>query len=145
MIKTYDQCLKEIDIQVKRYKTFRRNNNEDKKELQDLRDNIAEALLDFGPYYAQIRSNAEACEVDRKLAYGELKQYAKKKHTGEDGKVIRGTADEIEADTLTSLRPYYDKELEANKLYYKCRVLMERVDQELNSISSRLKLLQKDG
>lgn len=132
----YEQCLKEIQIQVKRYQTFRRQQSENRSELQDIRDHMSESLLLFGPYYAEIRSNAEASEVDRKLAYEEKKSFYRNKYERK-----RGTADDVESDTMRDMREYYDNELAANKLYYKCRILVERADQELNSISSRLKLL----
>lgn len=139
MTYTYERCLEEIHAQIKRYKTARRMMSEDINEYQDIRDMLTEALFFFGITYADIRYNAEAAEMKRKLFYIERKVYWKEQHPE------RGLADLIESKTLADSKTVEEEELQAKKQYYKARILMERADQELNSISSKIKILLKNG
>jgi hypothetical protein len=141
---TYDECLREIMTQVKRYVTYRQQKLDDFWELQSIRDIMSESLLFFGPFYADLRANAEQAEMERKLAYNDRKTYWKEQFKV-DGKIPRGSADAIESNVMDDIKDYYQKEVDTNREYYKARVLMERADQELNSISSRLKALMKNN
>lgn len=141
---TYEDCLLDIMTQVKRYVTYRQRKLDDFWELQSIRDNMSEALLFFGPFYADIRANAEQAEMDRKMAYNERKMHWKEQYKV-DGKIPRGSADPIETHVLEDIKEHYQREVDRNREYYKARVLMERADQELNSISSRLKALMKNN
>ena len=55
-----------------------------------------------------------------------------------------GHAEDIETNTFADCEGVLREEMKANEDYYKAKSLIERVDQELNSISSRLKILIKN-
>jgi hypothetical protein len=137
---TYEDCLAQTLSQIKRYSTARRNRSEwDKWEFQDIRDELAEALVFFGPHYADLRAESEQREVDRKLKFEKRRLYWRSYYKGE-----RGTASLAESKALEDCEDELNNEVEANRLYYQARELISRLDQVLNSIASRLKLDKHD-
>lgn len=136
---TYDDCLKHILTQVERYKTARRKNEWDKQEFAAIRANISEALLMFGSVYAGLRSQAEQAKLNLKLF-----EIARRKHWRAEIPKSRGSVGEIDTLVLEESVELMQKEVDANALYYQAKALMERADQELNAISSHIKLLNKN-
>lgn len=137
---TYEQCLAETMTAIKEYQRLRKDKNEwDYWRFQEIRDVLSEAMLNFIPYYADIRAAAEQAEIDRKIYYEERKEYWKEEYKGQ-----RGYASLIESKALQDCKEIYAAEVKANREHYKARYLYERVDQMLNSIAGRCKGLLKD-
>ena len=130
--------MKEILTQVQRYKTARRKNEWDKVEFVNIRANISEALLDFAPTYSSLRSKAEQAHLNLKLFEIERKKHWKEQITG------RGSVGIIEDHIAEESAELMQAEVDANALWYKAKAFMERADQELNAISSHIKLLNKN-
>lgn len=136
---TYEECMSHTLVWVKKYATARKEGDEyDKWFFQDVRDELSEALVFFGPHYADLRANAEQAEVDRKNKIEERKEYWRDHY-----KRQRGTASMVESKAIQDCKVKFDHEVEAKREYYRARIMIERVDQVLNSIASRLKLLEK--
>lgn len=117
-----------------------RNNRDewDKWRFQDIRDELGEALVFFGPFLADIRTVAETAELERK----KLEAESRAKWTLHY-KSARGTAALVAGEVMKDCEEVYRAEIRANNAYYKARELRERVDQVLNGIASRLKILEK--
>jgi hypothetical protein len=125
--------------QVKRYRTAIKNESEwDYWEFQNIRDELAEALLYFGPHYAKTRQDSELAEVERKALFAE-----RRIHWKEHYKSVRGTASLAEDKATLDCKDIMAAEAKANHLYYQARSIVERVDQVLNGIASRLKPIEK--
>lgn len=136
---TYEECLEKTLTHIKRYNTARNNQNEwDKWEFQEIRDDLSESLVFFGPFYSDLRADAEQAEINRKMFYEERKKYWRDKLGGS-----RGSASLAESNAMIDCKEIYELEIKANREYYKARSLVERIDQVLNSIASRLKILEK--
>lgn len=135
---SYEDCLSECLSQVKKYHTARRSKQWDYWEFQEIRDDLSESLVYFGPVYADLRANAELAEVQRKQRFEE-----RKLHHRSEAKGKKITASEIESLATTDIKTDMEKEVEAKREYYKARHLVERIDQVLNGIASRLKPLDK--
>lgn len=132
----YQEAVKELGDLVGQYSKVWESDN--KEEAQDLRDQLSIALWFFGPEVARFRANAERAENARKMKYDERKKYWKHKYGG-----ARGTASLVEADAHIDCADVIKEEEDAKENYYLAKALQERTDQVLNSISSRIKDLQK--
>lgn len=135
---TYQECLDLCLKLVLRYGDARRNSQWDYWEFQDIRDDLAEALVYFDPIIAELRADAEQAEVDRKDEFAKRRLHWRREFEGK-----RGTASDAGDLANIDIKPFLDAEIEANKRYQKARGLKERIDQVLNGISSRLKPLDK--
>jgi hypothetical protein len=135
---TYDDCLAQCLKHVKSYHTARKSNQWDYWEFQDIRDELGEALVYFNPLFAELRAAAEQAEIDRKHYFAERRKYWRDE--AKKNKEPLGAADD---NATIDAKPFFDKEVLANKEYYRARGLYERIDQVLNGISSRLKPLDK--
>lgn len=132
----YIKWLGEISKLVGTYKPIRETGSS--AEIQELRDSLSEALFYFGPVQAQLRANAERAEAEYKSCLKEKTLYWKEKFSSK-----RGTADMVEAKAVIECKELQDELIAANEDYYLSRSLVDRVDQLLNSISSRIKLVTK--
>ena len=139
---TYQECMETCLVEIKKYHTARRNEVDkfDPWIFQDIRDELSEALVHFGPLYADLRADAEQAENDRKIHYETRKEFWKDHFEGK-----RGTASLAESKALQDCEDIMKSETEANRKYYQARTLVERIDQVLNGTASRLKLLEKHG
>lgn len=136
---TYEDCLEQTLKYIKEYNTMRNNRDEwDKWRFQDIRDELGEALVFFGPFLADIRTAAETAELERK----EIEAISRGKWT-RHYKSARGTAALVAEEVMKECKNASLAEIKANNAYYKARELRERVDQVLNGIASRLKILEK--
>ena len=133
----YKQALKEITRLVKSYKALRQDGSTE--DIQELRDEISEQLFFFGPEYAEIRSRAEKAESDYKSCLETQKKYWKEKF-GEK----RGAVGLAENEAAISCNDAMDELNARNRDFYLAKSLMERSDQILNSLSSRLKIINKN-
>ena len=75
MTYNYDECMQIVLVNVKRYRTLREKDPDNKKDLQSIRDTLSEALLFFGPVYAELRIAAANAELNRKLKMNERKKF----------------------------------------------------------------------
>lgn len=135
---TYEDCLTDCLAHVKQYNTARKNKQWDYWEFQEIRDNLAESLVFFGPLFADLRADAELAEVKRKQLFEERKLFHREESKGQ-----RITAAEVESKATRDIEAAYKEEIEAKRKYYQARNLVERIDQVLNGIASRLKPLDK--
>ena len=132
----YRKWLGEISKLVGTYKPIRETGSP--AEIQELRDSLSEALFYFGPVQAQLRANAERAEAEYKSCLKEKTLYWKEKFSSK-----RGTADMVEAQAVLECKELQDDLISANEDFYLAKSLLERSDQILNSVSSRLKLVTK--
>ncbi len=135
----YEDCLAQTLHQVKHYNTLRNNKDLwDKWEFQDIRDELSEALVYFGPFYADLRADAEQRDIDYKIYLEERKNHWRGVYGG-----VRGTASQVDSNALIDCKQHLKDKTEANRAYYQARALQDRIDQVLNSLASRLKILEK--
>lgn len=139
MTLTYEECLNDILMYLKRYNTACRSNQWDYWEFQACRDGISETLVYFVPSYARIRIQSEKAKLDRENFYAKRKAHWRKTLG-----TVRGNADEIESNALEDCEPYFKEEYDAREEYYKVNAFMEQVNSTLHSISSRLRGLKPD-
>lgn len=132
----YTTCLKELTKLISSYPEIRKLGN--MEEVQELRDRISEELFHFGDTYAHIRSAAERAESNYKNCLADKRAYWREKF-GEK----RGTATLVENEAYLSCKELQDELNDRNEDHYLAKSLLDRADQLLNSISSRLKLTLK--
>lgn len=131
---TYTEALTTLTKLILSYPQIRQTGSQD--EIQLLRDEISECLYHFGDTYALIRSESERAESRYKQCCEERKVYWRKKFNNKQA----GLADmEAVLECNEALEIMHQK----NEDFYRAKSLIERVDQVLNSISSRLKLNSK--
>lgn len=132
----YTESLKEISKLISTYPEIRRIGCPE--DVQELRDRLSECLFHFGPIYAHIRSQAERADANYKTCLEEKKKYWKAKYGA-----ARGTGVLVETDAYLDCKDMLDILNDRNEDFYLAKSLVERTDQILNSISSRLKLTIK--
>lgn len=135
-MKTYKETLETLSVLVRKYPEVRRTGSP--SDIQSLRDEISEELFWFGPCYAETRAAAERAEADYKACIEEKRKYWRNKFAKE-----RGTAAMVDAEAFLDCRDLQAILINKNEDFYLAKSLIERVDQVLNSISSRLKLVIK--
>jgi len=123
-------------VLVKSYKPLREHGSQE--EIQTLRDEISEVLWYFGPKYAAIRAESERAKSNYESCVEQKKKYWKAKF-GEK----RGTAELAEINAKEDCEAFLDILNSRNEDFYAARSLIDRTDQILNSVSSRLKLVIK--
>lgn len=139
MILTYDQCLNQCMVQIKLYHTARRSNKWSYWTFQNIRDELAEILVSFAPHAAELRMKSEEAEYQRKVYYEKQKKhYLDNPPNG--GKISISSAENL---AMIDLKNHYMRETAARYEWQKARTLMERVDQVINGIATRLKPLDK--
>jgi hypothetical protein len=134
---TYAYWIGRISELVTKYKPVRETGTIN--DVQELRDDLSEALFWFGPIQAQLRADAERAEAIYKSCIEEKSLYWKEKYSG-----ARGTADMVKSKAVLDCRELQDKLISANEQYYLSKSLLERTDQILNSLSSRIKIVNKN-
>lgn len=136
---TYEECKRICYRYIKQYSKLRDEYEHlDPEKVQDIRDNLSEALIYFGEEAARLRAEAEDAELEKKRYLAERKEYWREQF---DGK--RGTASLAESNALQDAMDVSKAEIQANKEYYEAKHLIERVDQLINSIASRMKIISK--
>lgn len=130
---TYQEALTSLTRLITSYPEIRRVGS--LEELQELRDQISESLFHFGDTYAFIRANSERAESNYKMCIEENKVFRRKQLEGKKGSVTVADSEAI-LDCREKLEEMHTK----NEQYYLAQNLILRVDQVLNSLSSRLKL-----
>lgn len=133
---TYTEALGTLTKLVLSYPQIRQTGSQE--EVQLLRDEISECLFHFGDTYAHIRSAAERAESNYKNCLADKRAYWREKF-GEK----RGTATLVENEAYLSCKELQDELNDRNEDHYLAKSLLDRADQLLNSISSRLKLTLK--
>lgn len=136
---TYEQCLHHALKWIKIYTSARKSNMWDYMIFQEIRDELSETLVSFGPVYAELRADAELAEDQRKVHYAKRIKF----HKEDFGAMKRGSASYAETEALIDCESYYQRENDTKRQYYLARTLIERIDQVLNGIASRLKPLDK--
>lgn len=129
---TYLTAIQSLTNLVNSYREIRRRGIPD--ELQELRDRISEDLFDFGPTYADIRSAAEKAEANYKTC---LKESTFKERTG-----TKTTVADAETKAFLDCKELHDEWNNKKHDFYLAKSLLERTEQILNSLSSRIKLLK---
>lgn len=137
-VKEYNNAVADIYEQLEIYRNLRENDEWNLLLFQDVRDELSEALLYYGPLFAEIRAEAEMAENNRRLCLEENKLFWREKLSEE-----RGSVSLAESKALLDCEDSMIEENKKKELYYKAKELMERTDQVLNAISSRIKYLLK--
>lgn len=132
----YNETLVNITNLVKSYKSIRETGSI--LEIQELRDSISEQLFFFGEIYANIRSNAEKADSDYKTCLEEKRRHWKQKLGKE-----RGAAGLAENEAFIECEELMDELNNRNRDFYLAKSLIERSEQILNSLSSRIKIVGK--
>lgn len=136
---TYEECLTTCEEAVRRYSEMRDSDEEwASLDIQDIRDELGEALVFFGPTLALLRNEMDQAEADRKVYYEKRKLHWKEHFKGE-----RGTASLVESNALIDSKEVIDREIICKDHYHKARILVDRIDQFLNGVASRIKLNEK--
>jgi hypothetical protein len=131
---TYSEALATLTRLIISYPEIRKTGS--LTELQTLRDEISECLFHFGEMYAHIRSAAERGESQYKTCCDERKKHWRQKF----GDRKAGLADlEAVLECKNDLSTMHDK----NEDYYLAQSLINRTDQVLHAISSRIKIIGK--
>ncbi len=130
---TYTEALSTLTKLVLSYPQIRQTGSQE--EVQLLRDEISEALYHFGDTYAYIRSAAERAESNLKNCLNENRKRIKSE-LGDK----KGTVAAVDLEANLSCKELQDELLDRNEDHYLARSLLDRSEQILNAISSRLKL-----
>jgi len=133
----YKDSLVNITGLIGSYKEVREIGDVD--NIQELRDRLSEELFHFGEEFAQIRANAEKAESDYKMCIEKGMKKWRDEFAG-----TKVTAATIENHAKIDCETLLDELNERRKEYYLAKELIERTDQVLNSLSSRLKLILKN-
>lgn len=128
---TYQEALTSLTRLILSYPQIRQTGSQE--EIQTLRDEISEALYHFGDTYALIRSESERAESSYKMCVESQKVIWRKKFNNKNVGLadMEATLECDEALEIMHMR---------NEDFYRAQSLIQRTDQILNSISSRLKL-----
>lgn len=131
--------MTEITLLLKRYERIVRdekfqNIEVDPFEVQQLRDLLSINLYKLSSLEADYRMGADSAENTRKLCVTQAEEKYR-----EEYKNKRGSASLAERKALIECQDSYRDEEAAKGQYYTIKNLVERVDQVINSISSRIK------
>jgi hypothetical protein len=111
----------------------------DKNGLQDIRDRVSLSLFYLSDFYSMTRADAEAAEFNKKLCLAQTEESLRGRINGDTNKPMNREQLINESRILCQ-----SKELdmiEANRKYYKIRMIVETATQILNSIASRINQL----
>lgn len=119
-----------------RYVLAKVNNNI--TEMQNIRDELAWEMFHFGEIYSQIKSDYELADDNYKTCLNQ--EYLSLKE-GRSRTEISGEVAERKSfvNCQESRKTMQDK----RELYNRARTILERVDQIMNSIASRIGLFKK--
>lgn len=132
----YNTCLQEITKLITSYPEIRRIGHPE--EVQELRDRLSEELFHFGSTYAHIRSEAERAESRYKGCLADKTNQFKDQYGNK-----HGTGSRAEAEALLECEELLEELNNRREDFYLAKELIDRCDQVINSISSRLKLTLK--
>lgn len=132
----YNETLVNITNLVKSYKDIRENGTIN--DVQTLRDELSEQLFFFGAPFAEIRSAAERADSSYKTCLEESRRKWKNKF-GQ----ARGSVGLAENEAFIECEDLLEEVNNKNRDFYLAKSLLDRCDQVLNSISSRLKIIGK--
>lgn len=134
---TRDEAHNEIIFLLKKYRTARKN--DDLYQIQDVRDGLSEALLYFGMFVSQLKDKYEVVKIKKSHLIDEfVDEYVK------DKSYKRGSKSDAEREARIKYKEMDFKEQDAYSEYYEAKTIIDRADQILNGISSRLKVLLKN-
>lgn len=111
----------------------------DKNKLQDLRENISLTLFYLVDSFSLAISNYDAADWDRKRNYAEL---IEANDYDEEGN--KNTVAVKESLARIGNKEYEEKVVEALRQKEKARMILSATNQVLNSISSRLHMIQQN-
>lgn len=115
-------------------KKYSNANDLEKSELQSLRDDISLARFYLSDVYSELRVAAEAADYHRKQAV-----------STEALKKPKGTSQSAwDHQSRVNTKQEEETMLEANKKFYRIKLVMETSHHILNSISSRLSSFEKE-
>lgn len=114
-------------------------NSYDKNRLQDLRENISLTLFYLADSFSLAISNYDAADWNRKRNYAEL---IEANEYDEDGN--KNTVAVKESLARIGNKEYEEKVVEALRQKEKARMILSATNQVLNSISSRLHMIQQN-
>lgn len=126
--------LKELTESVSLYNDKR--NSFDKRELQDLRDRISLSLFYLSDFYSSCRAASEMAEFTKKLCLAEKEESLRGVKVAETNKAM--TREQIINEARITCKDKEEELIEANRKYYKIRMIVETASQILHSIASRL-------
>lgn len=129
--------LKELSEAVKLY-TDRRKSF-DKGELQDIRDRIALSIFYLSDFYSSARAESEAAEFEKKVCLAQTEESLR--GTINDDTKKQKTREQIMNESRLLCKDKEETLIEANRKYYKIRMIIESASQILNSIASRINQL----
>lgn len=136
--KSFENLSIDIYQYVKDYREILNTDPYNAEKIQDIRDAVSECLVLASKQYADLKSQVAVKEYHRKKCErdvvhrvrGEM-EYAR----GSDSIAKNKAA--VECDNC------YKEEIDAIREYEEAKQLVESVNQHLNSISSRLRVLSK--
>lgn len=108
----------------------------DIEELQDIRDDISNNLYLSADFMSDTRVGSEAAQYNYKKCCAEYAEDLEGKINSKTNK--KYTRETIKSKTIIHCSKSYDEVLEANRKYYKVKIVEDSIKQILNSISSRI-------
>ena len=133
---THKEYFKEVKNIIKKYN--KAVEKQDEWKIQESRDMLSQLYLFYGEsVHANLKAEADLKENKRKEAFS----IARNKRREEFGK---GKSQQADAQAEVDVKPYYKKELKAKRAYYASRYLLEGINQVLNSMATRLHLMNKE-
>lgn len=129
--------LQELRLLLKKAKVARKK--DDINAIQDVRDELSEALLYFGMTVVDNRMAAEKAKHNKEYCILEKEDEIINSLDG-----ARGAVSKASREAQIHCKELAEKEIAAYSEYHKAKMILDRSDQILNSISSRLKVLLKN-
>ena len=129
--------LKELTDSINMYNEKR--NSFDKRELQDVRDKVSLSLFYLSDFYSATRAESEAAEFNKKMCLAQTEESLRGKVNEISNKAM--TREQIINESRILCKDEEEKLIEANRKYYKIRMIIETATQILNSIASRINQL----
>ena len=126
--------LRELTESIGLYNENR--NSFDKKELQDVRDKVSLSLFYLSDFYSATRAESEAAEFNKKMCLAQTEESLRGKINEVSNKAM--TREQIINESRILCKDEEEKLIEANRKYYKIRMIVETASQILNSIASRI-------
>jgi len=126
--------LKELTDSINQYNEKR--NSFDKRELQDVRDKVSLSLFYLSDFYSATRAESEAAEFNKKMCLAQTEESLRGKVNEISNKAM--TREQIINESRILCKDEEEKLIEANRKYYKIRMIIETATQILNSIASRI-------
>lgn len=129
--------LKELTDSINMYNEKR--NSFDKRELQDVRDKVSLSLFYLSDFYSATRAESEAAEFNKKMCLAQTEESLRGRVNEISQKAM--TREQIINESRILCKDEEEKLIEANRKYYKIRMIIETSTQILNSIASRINQL----